>query len=87
MSRDEDYRSEPDGSNGSFIGYKPHIEELEMLLEAYFVQIDGTLNKLSHVIYLHFPPLLILLLILLGLQARRQLMFSSSVVIALDQNC
>ncbi|RCV28664.1 hypothetical protein SEVIR_5G427000v4 [Setaria viridis] len=46
--RDEDYRSEPDGSNGSFIGYKPHIEELEMLLEAYFVQIDGTLNKLSH---------------------------------------
>nr|CAB3479184.1 unnamed protein product [Digitaria exilis] len=45
---DEDYRSEPDGSNGSFIGYKPHIEELEMLLEAYFVQIDGTLNKLSH---------------------------------------
>ena len=25
------------------------IEELEMLLEAYFVQIDGTLNKLSTV--------------------------------------
>jgi len=49
--RDEDYRSEPDGSNGSFIGYKPNIEELEMLLEAYFVQIDGTLNKLSHVIF------------------------------------
>ncbi|KAK4258863.1 hypothetical protein QN277_005263 [Acacia crassicarpa] len=24
-----------------------HVEELEMLLEAYFVQIDGTLNKLS----------------------------------------
>ncbi|XP_008674680.1 magnesium transporter MRS2-F isoform X2 [Zea mays] len=46
--RDEDYRSEPDGSNDSFIGYKPNIEELEMLLEAYFVQIDGTLNKLSH---------------------------------------
>uniref|UniRef100_A0A453G8N9 Magnesium transporter n=1 Tax=Aegilops tauschii subsp. strangulata TaxID=200361 RepID=A0A453G8N9_AEGTS len=48
---DEDYRSEPAGtaSNGSFIGYKPNIEELEMLLEAYFVQIDGTLNKLSHV--------------------------------------
>ncbi|AQK98848.1 magnesium transporter8 [Zea mays] len=45
---DEDYRSEPDGSNGSVIGYKPNIEELEMLLEAYFVQIDGTLNKLSH---------------------------------------
>lgn len=26
------------------------VEELEMLLEAYFVQIDGTLNKLSTVI-------------------------------------
>lgn len=52
VCRDEDYRSEPDGSNGSFIGYKPNIEELEMLLEAYFVQIDGTLNKLSHVILL-----------------------------------
>lgn len=52
--RDEDYRSEPDGSNGSVIGYKPNIEELEMLLEAYFVQIDGTLNKLSHVISLAF---------------------------------
>lgn len=25
------------------------VEELEMLLEAYFVQIDGTLNKLSTV--------------------------------------
>ncbi|CAM0884239.1 unnamed protein product [Alopecurus aequalis] len=46
--RSEGYRSEPDGSNVSFVDYKPHIEELEMLLEAYFVQIDGTLNKLSH---------------------------------------
>ncbi|XP_068658738.1 magnesium transporter MRS2-F-like [Aristolochia californica] len=27
--------------------FKPNIEELEMLLEAYFVQIEGTLNKLS----------------------------------------
>nr|AYV92003.1 MGT3 [Saccharum spontaneum] len=27
---------------------KPDVEELEMLLEAYFVQIDGTLNKLYH---------------------------------------
>lgn len=27
------------------------VEELEMLLEAYFVQIDGTLNKLSTVRY------------------------------------
>lgn len=31
------------------VGYKPNIEELEMLLEAYFVQIEGTLNKLSTV--------------------------------------
>jgi magnesium transporter len=45
---EEDNRSGPDGSIGSFMGYKPNIEELEMLLEAYFVQIDGTLNKLSH---------------------------------------
>lgn len=28
---------------------KLDVEELEMLLEAYFVQIDGTLNKLSTV--------------------------------------
>jgi hypothetical protein len=55
VDRDEDYRSEADVSNGTFIGYKPHIEELEMLLEAYFVQIDGTLNKLSHVMTLPFP--------------------------------
>ncbi|KAF2294375.1 hypothetical protein GH714_009822 [Hevea brasiliensis] len=31
------------------------VEELEMLLEAYFVQIDGTLNKLSTVSSLVFP--------------------------------
>lgn len=30
------------------------VEELEMLLEAYFVQIDGTLNKLSAVSYFFF---------------------------------
>lgn len=63
VCRDEDYRSEADGSNGSFIGYKPHIEELEMLLEAYFVQIDGTLNKLSHVIYLTFPCCWVLIIV------------------------
>lgn len=28
---------------------KPDVEGLEMLLEAYFVQIDGTLNKLYNV--------------------------------------
>nr|CAD1838742.1 unnamed protein product [Ananas comosus var. bracteatus] len=43
-----DVRSETCTSRGSLAGYKPNIEELEMLLEAYFVQIDGTLNKLSH---------------------------------------
>lgn len=31
------------------------VEELEMLLEAYFVQIDGTLNKLSTVCNFLFP--------------------------------
>ncbi|KAF9621151.1 hypothetical protein IFM89_016645 [Coptis chinensis] len=31
----------------SVIGKHLDVEELEMLLEAYFVQIDGTLNKLS----------------------------------------
>lgn len=30
------------------------VEELEMLLEAYFVQIDGSLNKLSTVCRLSF---------------------------------
>jgi len=66
VCRDEDYRSEPDGSNGSFIGYKPNIEELEMLLEAYFVQIDGTLNKLSHVISLALLLTLLPILLCLG---------------------
>lgn len=32
---------------------KLDVEELEMLLEAYFVQIDGTLNKLSTVCFLY----------------------------------
>jgi hypothetical protein len=66
VCRDEEgYRSEPDGSNGSFIGYKPNIEELDMLLEAYFVQIDGTLNKLSHVIDLYSPSSSLLTLLCL----------------------
>ncbi|XP_041999441.1 magnesium transporter MRS2-3-like [Salvia splendens] len=34
-------------STHSAISNKLDVEELEMLLEAYFVQIDGTLNKLS----------------------------------------
>ncbi|KAI4319057.1 hypothetical protein MLD38_032705 [Melastoma candidum] len=32
----------------TFAGSKPDVEELEMLLEAYFAQIDGILQKLSH---------------------------------------
>lgn len=36
-----------EGGNETFIGFSPNIDELEILLEAYFVQIDGTLNKLS----------------------------------------
>lgn len=35
-------------SSTSIVSAKPlDVEELEMLLEAYFVQVDGTLNKLS----------------------------------------
>ncbi|KAF3331982.1 magnesium transporter MRS2-F-like protein [Carex littledalei] len=47
-NRGEDIQSDAGSSNGSLTAIKPNIEELEMLLEAYFVQIDGTLNKLSH---------------------------------------
>ncbi|XP_078164620.1 magnesium transporter MRS2-F-like [Carex rostrata] len=47
-NRGEDIQSDPGSSNGGITAIKPNIEELEMLLEAYFVQIDGTLNKLSH---------------------------------------
>ncbi|KAJ8504048.1 hypothetical protein OPV22_004934 [Ensete ventricosum] len=46
--RDDEFRVETDSSQESLGVFKPNIEELEMLLEAYFVQIDGTLNKLSH---------------------------------------
>ncbi|KAL6652904.1 hypothetical protein ACP70R_011829 [Stipagrostis hirtigluma subsp. patula] len=39
----------PEGGSGNetSAGFTPKIDELEILLEAYFVQIDGTLNKLS----------------------------------------
>ncbi|KAF8411774.1 hypothetical protein HHK36_004333 [Tetracentron sinense] len=43
---DEDLKSNK-SSTGDLTGFKPNIEELEMLLEAYFAQIEGTLNKLS----------------------------------------
>ncbi|KAM0947388.1 putative magnesium transporter MRS2 [Dioscorea sansibarensis] len=45
--RDEDIKDDTESSHDSLCGFKPNIEDLEMLLEAYFVQIDGTLNKLS----------------------------------------
>lgn len=41
----------------SVFGKHLDVEELEMLLEAYFVQIDGTLNKLSTVC--EFPDYLL----------------------------
>ncbi|THF94364.1 hypothetical protein TEA_016541 [Camellia sinensis var. sinensis] len=36
-------------SYGTYTGIKPNIEELEMLLEAYFAQIDGISQKLFHI--------------------------------------
>ena len=53
--REEDEEGEEgssEGGNGngtSVVGFTPKIDELENLLEAYFVQVDGTLNKLSTV--------------------------------------
>nr|AYV92001.1 MGT1 [Saccharum spontaneum] len=50
--REEDEEGEgssSEGGNGigTSIGFTPKIDELENLLEAYFMQADGTLNKLS----------------------------------------
>lgn len=45
------------GTHTSGVSKHLDVEELEMLLEAYFVQIDGTLNKLSTVCT-HHPILL-----------------------------
>lgn len=47
--RAEDYNQEEELNSVVLTSYKPNIEELEMLLEAYFVQIDGILQKLSDV--------------------------------------
>ena len=44
-SRDEGSNSE----NLSFTDLKPNVEELEMLIEAYFAQINGIMQKLSDV--------------------------------------
>ena len=38
-----------DHGTSSTLGFTPRIDELEILLESYFVQVDGTLNKLSTV--------------------------------------
>ncbi|RVX21403.1 Magnesium transporter MRS2-F [Vitis vinifera] len=43
--RTEESKSE--SNSEIFSGFKPNVEELEMLLEAYFVQVDGILQKLS----------------------------------------
>jgi magnesium transporter len=45
----EEGSSEGGNGIGTSIGFTPKIDELENLLEAYFVQVDGTLNKLSTV--------------------------------------
>uniref|UniRef100_A0A0D9V8B0 Magnesium transporter n=1 Tax=Leersia perrieri TaxID=77586 RepID=A0A0D9V8B0_9ORYZ len=50
VDHDDDREEEDhDDETESSVYVKPDIEELEMLLEAYFVQIDGTLNKLYHI--------------------------------------
>lgn len=45
---EEDRGDDTESSHRSSACVKPDVEELEMLLEAYFVQVDGTLNKLCH---------------------------------------
>ena len=45
----KDSRGTRTSTTQSAISKQLDVEELEMLLEAYFVQIDGTLNKLSTV--------------------------------------
>ncbi|XP_045090989.1 magnesium transporter MRS2-E isoform X2 [Aegilops tauschii subsp. strangulata] len=45
---EEDSGDDIESSHASSAFVKPDVEELEMLLEAYFVQFDGTLNKLCH---------------------------------------
>ncbi|OEL32415.1 putative magnesium transporter MRS2-D, partial [Dichanthelium oligosanthes] len=39
--------SEGGNGNGTSMGFPPRINELEGLLEAYFVRVDGALNKLA----------------------------------------
>uniref|UniRef100_A0A0D9W513 Magnesium transporter n=1 Tax=Leersia perrieri TaxID=77586 RepID=A0A0D9W513_9ORYZ len=44
-----DEEVEENGETLTGVSFRPNIEGLEILLESYFVQIDGTLNKLSTV--------------------------------------
>ncbi|KAI3945146.1 hypothetical protein MKW98_022010 [Papaver atlanticum] len=44
---DNEINSQSNKSSRLTSYFKPNVEELEMLLEAYFAQIEGTLNKLS----------------------------------------
>ncbi|XP_073106917.1 magnesium transporter MRS2-F-like isoform X2 [Elaeis guineensis] len=43
----EEFRNQIENIHRNLPTFKPQVQELETLLEAYFVQIDGTLNKLS----------------------------------------
>ncbi|XP_026659369.1 magnesium transporter MRS2-F-like isoform X2 [Phoenix dactylifera] len=45
--RHEDFKDQIESSHGNLPTLKPNVQELEMLLETYFEQMDGTLNKLS----------------------------------------
>ncbi|XP_028059476.1 magnesium transporter MRS2-F-like [Camellia sinensis] len=51
LEDDEDRGEETKSQHSyeTYTGIKPNIEELEMLLEAYFAQIDGISQKLFHV--------------------------------------
>ena len=51
MGLDDDEQQAPSMQSSSIKSLD--VEELEMILEAYFVQIEGTLNKLSAVRLLH----------------------------------
>jgi hypothetical protein len=59
---EEDHGDETESSGDESSAHvKPDIQELEMLLEAYFVQVDGTLNKLCHVSSISFYSMLVII--------------------------
>lgn len=57
---EEELDDDTESAHESSANVKPNIQELEMLLEAYFVQVDGTLNKLCHVCSISFYSLLVI---------------------------